>query len=205
MKTHNSIHEEISGLCNAAHNNLSKISTVPAIKPYGFMYLATILVNGSAYSDTFMFNPETYSSENMYDVLKNLLKKSGISAEDIDEAECTEGVLSYLLCSEDSYRHSGNSNNGISYSQDRRTVTITGNNIRYKTSGGKKNSFNWKTLDESVMIVINVVSEWKDPQTDEINNKALSEWLTNTEECVAKTQRYLNSVKELIAKAIADK
>lgn len=188
------IYDEIINLRDSASNILRRVQDFPKLTPYGSIYTATLIAGGNALSEVFKFNPHTYASEDMEGTIKRLVEKSGLVDGTLGYVECTEGVLDYLL--------------GVSASRDRKNVTIPGTGIRYtmKKPEAKRNVYSeWKTLSESVLVVINAVGEWKDPKADEENKKKLDEWLVDTAGDVTKAREYLTSLEALVGKAMSHK
>lgn len=208
-----SIYDEIIKLRDAARTSLNRVQNFPKMTPYGFMYTATIVAGSAAHSEVFKFNPATYAGEDMDGVLKKLVEKAGLVAGTLGYVECTEGVLDYLLTPEyddederKTYRRQ--LYNGVTTSSDGRNVTIPGTGIRYtvKKPDAKRNTYSdWKTLDASVLVVINVVGEWKDESADIQNKAKLDEWMLATSGDVTKALDYLKALDNLVGKAMTNK
>ncbi len=203
-----SIYDEIIKLRNSVSNSLRRVDNIPKLDPYGYIYTATIIAGGKALSEVFKFNPHTYASVNMGDVLKKLVEKAGLVEGTLGCVECTEGVLDYLLVPEEDESCTKSFYNGVTASCDRKNVTIPGTGIRYtvKKPEAKRHTYgDWKTLDESVLVVINAVGEWKDPSADDNNKKKVEDWLLSTAGDVTKALEDLKSLDELVGKAIFHK
>lgn len=212
------IHDEILKLRNSIQSRLSHISAVPVQKPYGHTYTATIIAGGQAHTDVFRFNPHTYASEfNMDGVLLSLVEKAGLVEGKLTNVECTAGVLSYLLVpeepvSEEDYwrRPRSATKSHVDLSDDAKSLTIKGSGIRYiveKETGKKRrsNGWAWEYLDESVLIVITAVSEWKDTATDEINAKALKDWTIDSASHIEDASDKMKQLDLLLEKALGHK
>ena len=201
------IYDEIIKLRDSTSNSLRRVQNFPKLVPYGSMYTATLIAGGAAISEVFKFNPATYAGEDMDGILKKLIEKAGLVEGTLGYVECTEGVMDYLLVpEEDSYRKTWY--NGVTVSNDRRTINIPGTGIRYtvKKPEAKRNTYSdWKTLDASVLVVINAVAEWKDPKADEENKKKLDAWLVETAGDVTKALEYLTNLDKLVTKAMTHK
>lgn len=63
----------------------------------------------------------------------------------------------------------------------------------------------WNKLDESLVVVINAISEWKDPEADAENKEKLDEWLLATADDVSKAHDYLTALNKLVTKAMDNK
>lgn len=202
------IHDEIIKLRDSASNSLRRVENFPKLTPYGSIYTATIVAGGKALSEVFKFNPHTYAGEDMDGVIKRLVEKAGLVEGTLGYVECTEGVLDYLLVPSEDESFSPKFYNGVAASQDRTNVTIPGTGIRYtvKKPEAKRNTYSdWKTLDASVLVVINAVGEWKDEKADEENKKKVEDWLVSTAGDVTKALEYLTALDKLVGKAMSHK
>jgi hypothetical protein len=202
------IHDEIIKLRDSASNSLRRVDNFPKLTPYGSIYTATIVAGGTALSEVFKFNPHTYAGEDMDGVIKRLVEKAGLVEGTLGYVECTEGVLDYLLDPKEDESYTKPFYNGVTASRDRKNVTIPGTGIRYtvKKPETKRNTYSdWKTLDESVLVVINAVGEWKDPRVDEENKKKVEDWLVSTAGDVTKALEYLTALDKLVTKAMTHK
>ena len=202
------IHDEIIKLRDSASNSLRRVENFPKLTPYGSIYTATLVAGGIALSEVFKFNPHTYSGEDMEGVIKKLVEKSGLVEGTLGYVECTEGVLDYLLVPSEDESYQKKFYNGVSASRDRKNVTIPGTGIRYtvKKPEAKRNTYSdWKTLDASVLVVINAVGEWKDEKADEENKKKVEDWLVSTAGDVTKALEYLTALDKLVGKAMTHK
>jgi hypothetical protein len=202
------IYDEIIKLRDSASNSLRRVQDFPKLTPYGSIYTATLVAGGKALSEVFKFNPHTYAGEDMDGIIKRLVEKAELVEGTLGYVECTEGVLDYLLVPEEDESYTKSFYNGVSASRDRKNVTIPGTGIRYtvKRPEAKHNVYSdWKTLDKSVLVVINAVDEWKDPTADEENKKKLDEWLVTTAGNVTKAREYLKSLDALVGKAMSHK
>lgn len=211
------IYDEIIKLRDSTSNSLRRVNNFPKLIPYGFMYTATLVAGGTVLSEVFKFNPHTYAGESMGGVLKKLVEKAGLIEGTLGSVECTEGVLDYLLTPEyddEDERSSCRKTwyNGVTVSDDRRTVNIPGTAIRYTVvpppvEGKRRRSSypDWKTLDTSVLVVVNAVDEWKDPSADAENKKKLDEWLVDTAGDVSKALEHLKELDKLVGKAMTNK
>lgn len=202
------IHDEIIKLRDSASNSLRRVENFPKLIPYGSIYTATIVAGGKALSEVFKFNPHTYAGEDMDGVIKRLVEKAGLVEGTLGYVECTEGVLDYLLVPSEDESFSPKFYNGVAASHDRTNVTIPGTGIRYtvKKPEAKRNTYSdWKTLDASVLVVINAVGEWKDEKADEENKKKVEDWLVSTAGDVTKALEYLTALDKLVEKAMSHK
>lgn len=202
------IHDEIIKLRDSASNSLRRVENFPKLTPYGSIYTATLVAGGIALSEVFKFNPHTYAGEDMDGIIKRLVEKAGLVEGTLGYVECTEGVLDYLLVPSEDESYQKKFYNGVSASQDRKNVTIPGTGIRYtvKKPEAKRNVYSdWKTLDASVLVVINAVGEWKDEKADEENKKKVEDWLVSTAGDVTKALEYLTALDKLVEKAMTHK
>ncbi len=202
------IHDEIIKLRDSASNSLRRVENFPKLTPYGSIYTATLVAGGIALSEVFKFNPHTYAGEDMDGIIKRLVEKAGLVEGTLGYVECTEGVLDYLLVPSEDESYQKKFYNGVSASQDRKNVTIPGTGIRYtvKKPEAKRNTYSdWKTLDASVLVVINAVGEWKDEKADEENKKKVEDWLVSTAGDVTKALEYLTALDKLVGKAMTHK
>jgi hypothetical protein len=202
------IHDEIIKLRDSASNSLRRVENFPKLTPYGSIYTATLVAGGIALSEVFKFNPHTYAGEDMDGIIKRLVEKAGLVEGTLGYVECTEGVLDYLLVPSEDESYQKKFYNGVSASQDRKNVTIPGTGIRYtvKKPEAKRNTYSdWKTLDASVLVVINAVGEWKDEKADEENKKKVEDWLVSTAGDVTKALEYLTALDKLVEKAMTHK
>lgn len=212
------IYDEIIKLRDSARNSLNRVNNFPKLVSYGSLYTATLVADGNAVSEVFKFNPNTYASEGMEDVLLKLVDKSGL-VPNLQWCECTEGTLDHLLVPEyqddddEAPMNPTKFYNGVTCSSDRRTINIPGTSIRYTVKpepveGKKRRGYTnpqWNNLDESVVVVINAISEWKDPEADAENKKKLDEWLLATAGDVGKAHDYLTALNKLVEKAMSHK
>lgn len=209
------IYDEIIKLRDSASNSLRRVKNFPKLTPYGSIYTATIVAGDTVLSEVFKFNPHTCAGEDMDGVIKRLVDKAGLVEGTLGYVECTEGVLDYLLDPNESYTlldpnesYTKPFYNGVTASRDRKNVNIPGTGIRYtvKKPEAKSNTYrDWKTLDESVLVVINAVGEWKDPRADEENKKKVEDWLVSTAGDVTKALEYLTTLDKLVTKAMTHK
>jgi hypothetical protein len=202
------IHDEIIKLRDSASNSLRRVENFPKLTPYGSIYTATLVAGGIALSEVFKFNPHTYAGEDMDGIIKRLVEKAGLVEGTLGYVECTEGVLDYLLDPSEDESYQKTFYNGVTASQDRKNVTIPGTGIRYtmKKPEAKRNTYSdWKTLDASVLVVINAVGEWKDEKANEENKKKVEDWLISTAGDVTKALEYLKSLDALVGKALSHK
>lgn len=202
------IHDEIIKLRDSASNSLCRVENFPELTPYGFIYTATIIAGGTALSEVFKYNPYTYAGEDMDGVIKRLVEKAGLVEGALGCVQCTEGALNYLLDPKEDEPYTKSFYNGVTASRDRKNVTIPGTGIRYtvKKPNAKHTTYgDWKTLDASVLVVINAVGEWKDPSADEENKKKVEDWLVSTASDVTKALEYLTALDKLVGKAMSHK
>ncbi|BBA65258.1 predicted ORF [Xanthomonas phage XacN1] len=202
------IHDEIIKLRDSASNSLRRVENFPKLTPYGSIYTATLVAGGIALSEVFKFNPHTYAGEDMDGIIKRLVERAGLVEGTLGYVECTEGVLDYLLVPSEDESYQKKFYNGVSASRDRKNVTIPGTGIRYtvKKPEAKRNVYSdWKTLDASVLVVINAVGEWKDEKADEENKKKVEDWLVSTAGDVTKALEYLTALDKLVGKAMTHK
>lgn len=202
------IHDEIIKLRDSASNSLRRVENFPKLTPYGSIYTATLVAGGVALSEVFKFNPHTYAGEDMDGIIRRLVERAGLVEGTLGYVECTEGVLDYLLVPSEDESYEKKFYNGVSASRDRKNVTIPGTGIRYtvKKPEAKRNVYSdWKTLDASVLVVINAVGEWKDEKADEENKKKVEDWLVSTAGDVTKALEYLTALDKLVGKAMTHK
>lgn len=202
------IHDEIIKLRDSASNSLRRVNNFPKLTPYGSIYTATLVAGGIALSEVFKFNPHTYAGEDMDSIIRRLVERAGLVEGTLGYVECTEGGLDYLLVPSEDESYQKKFYNGVSASRDRKNVTIPGTGIRYtvKKPEEKRNVYSdWKTLDASILVVINAVGEWKDEKADEENKKKVEDWLVSTAGDVTKALEYLTALDKLVEKAMTHK
>lgn len=207
-------HDEILKLRDLASNSLRRVGEdFPKPTPYGFIYTATLIAGGSAVTEVFKFNPNTYIEVDMHGILKRLVENARLVQGTLGYVECTEGAVDNLLAPDyidnnGRKRYNKTWCNGVTVSDNHTIVTIPGTAIRYtvKNPEVKRNTYSdWKTLDESVLVVINAVGEWKDPSIDEDNKNKVHNWLVSTAGDVTKALEYIKNLHALVEKTLSDK
>lgn len=158
-------------ISNLKYNAVSAINAVPPLPtkiPYGHVYIATIVSGGVAFSETFKYNPATFDSEGMDDIIQKLLLKAGIISDEVNTAEIEYCTLDFLLDSE-------NTTLPTTITRDHNALRIKLSGVRWRTPTSKR-AGRWLYGDSDSVIVVTPVQEWECEAVDKINASMLQEW-----------------------------
>ncbi len=188
---------KLNELWTLRHNMTSAIQKVkpfPDMVGYGHMYSISLFGEGVSRVETFYFNPQTYGSSGMHDVLNRLF--NGLIP-DLTTIEFTARELDNLLDGGEERLPAG-----ITYNNGH--LTIKGSAVRYRVkkplqSGRHFNS--WEYVSDSYIITVNPIKVWDDENVDKTNHERLTDWLDEADKGLAEAQAYLKAIREKITSA----
>jgi len=190
---------KLNELWTLRHNMTSAIQKVkpfPDMVGYGHMYSISLFGEGVSRVETFYFNPQTYGSSGMHDVLNRLFADL---IPDLRYVEFSARGLDQLLVAggEEALPAGITHNNGH--------FTIKGSALRYsvKKKLPKREAYgiSWSPVPDTFILTVNPIKVWDDENVDKTNHERLLDWLDEADKGLVAAQTYLKAIREKITSA----